>query len=38
MVNKGRIHREIGKFLMISLNLMELDKELMIEIGENGRL
>ena len=32
MVNKGRIHRELGKFLMFSLNLMFSD-ESMIEIG-----
>ena len=38
MVNMGRIHRELGKFLMIYLNLMKSDDELMIEIGENGRL
>ena len=38
MVNKGQIHRELGKFLMISSNLIESKDELMIEIGENGRL
>ena len=38
MVNKGRIHRELGKFMMISSNLIKSDNELMIEIGENGRL
>ena len=38
MVNKGRIHKEIRKFMMISSNLIKLDDELMIEIGENGRL
>ena len=38
MVNKGRIHREIGKFMMISSNLIKSDDELMIEIGEHGRL
>ena len=38
MVNMGRIHREIRKFMMISLNLIKSDDELMIEIGENGRL
>ena len=38
MVNMGRIHMELGKFLMISSNLIKLDNELMIEIGENGRL
>ena len=35
MVNMGRIHMELGKFLMISLNLIESDDELVIEIGEN---
>ena len=34
MVNKGRIHRELGKFMMISLNLINSNDE----IGENGRL
>ena len=38
MVNKGRIHREIEKFLMYSLKLIKLDDELMIEIGQNGKL
>ena len=38
MVNKGRIHMEIKKFMMISLNLIKSDDELMIKIGENGRL
>ena len=38
MINKGRIHREIRKFLMFSLKLIKLDDELMIEIGENGKL
>ena len=38
MVNKGRIHREIGKFMMISSNLIKLDDESMIEIRENDRL
>ena len=38
MVNMGRIHRELGKFLMISLNLIKSENESMIEIGENGRL
>ena len=36
MVNKGRIHKELWKFLMISLNLIKSDDESMIEIGENG--
>ena len=38
MVNKGRIHSELGKFMMFSLNLIKLDDESMIEIGENDRL
>ena len=38
MVNMGRIHTELGKFLMISLNLIKSDDESMIEIGENGIL
>ena len=38
MVNMGRIPRELGKFLMISSNLIKSDNKLMIEIGENGIL
>ena len=38
MVNMGQIHRELGKFFMISLNLIKSDNESMVEIGENGRL
>ena len=38
MVNMGRTHRELGKFLMISSNLIKSNNELMIEIGKNGRL
>ena len=38
MVNKGQIHREIRKFMMISSNLIKSDNELVIEFGENGRL
>ena len=38
MVNKGRIHREIRKFLMYSLKLIKSEDELMIEIGENDKL
>ena len=34
MVNMGRIHMELGKFLMISSNLIKSDDELMIAIGE----
>ena len=38
MVNKGQIHSEIRKFMMISSNLIKSDDELVIEIGGNGRL
>ena len=38
MVNMGRIHREIMKFMMFSSKLIKSDNELMIEIGENGNL
>ena len=38
MVNMGRIHREFGKFLMISSKLIKSDDESMIEIGENNIL
>ena len=38
MVNKGRIHREIRKFLMFSLNLIKSDDKSMVEIGEKGIL
>ena len=38
MVNKGQIHKEIRKFLMYSSKLIKSDNELMIEIGENGKL
>ena len=34
MVNMGRIHRELGKFLIISLYLIKSDDEWMIEIGK----
>ena len=34
MVNKGQIHRELRKFMMISSNLIKSDDELMIEIGK----
>ena len=34
----GSIHKELGKFLMISSNLIKSDDESMIEIGENGIL
>ena len=38
MVNMGQIHREIGKFLMISLNLIKSDNESVTEIRENDIL
>ena len=38
MVNMGQIHRELGKLLMISSNLIKSDNESMIEIGENSIL
>ena len=38
MVNMGWIHNELGKFLMISLNLIKSDDESMIEIRENDIL
>ena len=38
MVNKGRIHRKIRKFMMISSNLIKSDNESRIEIGENDKL
>ena len=38
MVNMGRIYRQLGKFLMISLNLIKSDNELVIEIRGNGNL
>ena len=36
MVNMSRIHRELGKFLVISSNLIKSDDESMIKIGKNG--
>ena len=36
MVNMGRIHRELGKFFMISSNLIKSDDKSMSKIGENG--
>ena len=36
MVNKGRIHREIRKFLMFSSKLIKSDDKLMVKIGKNG--
>ena len=38
MVNKGQIHKELRKFMMISSILIKSDDELMVVIGENGRL
>ena len=38
MVNMGRIHNELGKFFMISLNLIKSHDESMKEIEENGTL
>ena len=38
MVNKGRIHKELGNFFVISSNLIKSDNELMVKIGENGIL
>ena len=38
MVNKGQIHRELRKFMMIPLHLIKSNDELMIEIGKNARL
>ena len=35
---KGRIHRELWKILMISLNLIKSDNESVIEIRENDIL
>ena len=33
MVNKGRIHKELEKFFMISSNLITSNDELVIKIG-----
>ena len=38
MVNMGRIHKELGILLMISLNLIKSDDESVIKIGKNGIL
>ena len=38
MVNMSQIHKELGKFLMISSNLIKSDYESVIKIGENGIL
>ena len=34
MVNKGRIHKKLGKFLMISSNMIKLNDEMVIEIRQ----
>ena len=36
MVNKGRIHREIRKFMMFSSKLIKSDNKLMVKIRKNG--
>ena len=38
MVNMGQIRGELGKFLMISSNLIKSDNESVIKIGENSIL
>ena len=38
MVNKGRIHKEIRKFMMFSSKLIKSDHKSMVEIGENDIL
>ena len=38
MVNKGQIHMQIRKLMMISSNLIKSNDELMIKIGKNGIL
>ena len=38
MVNKGRIHREIRKFLIFFSKLIKSDDNSMVEIGENDIL
>ena len=38
MVNMGQIHRELGKFLVISSNLIKSNNESIIEIGEDDIL
>ena len=38
MVNKGRIHKEIRKFMMFSSKLIKSDNKSMVEIGKNGIL
>ena len=34
MVNKGRIHRELGKFFLFSSNLIKSNDESVIKIGQ----
>ena len=34
MVNKGQIHRELGKFFMLSSNLIKSDDKSVIEIRQ----
>ena len=34
MVNMGLIHKKLGKFLMISSNLIKSEDELIIEMGK----
>ena len=36
--DKGRIHRELGKFIMFSSNWIKSNDESMIKIRENGIL
>ena len=38
MVNKGRIHREIRKFMMFSSKLIKSNDQSMAKIRENDRL
>ena len=38
MINKGRIHMEIRKFMMISSKLIKSDEKSIEEIGKNGIL
>ena len=38
MVDKGRNHKELGKILMISSNLIKSNNESVKEIGENDIL
>ena len=38
MINKGRINKEIRKFMMFSSKLIKSDNKSMVEIGENDCL